>query len=643
MSARRSDPSAPVSSPVERPRRAAPRAALAALAAFAALPGCERAQLPGLEREPRLELASFEPAAAPLLAPSYLERLSDAAQASGAVRTRSPSRADCELVPVYAGGAPAGSLCADEVAKHGLTTIDLSDAWTPRVFAIGADPSRAPEYRAKYLELAATPSAELGLYGISPNLSLLVARVADEKRRACDAELDLAPVAAFVAPWLEARDKNARAVLTSSALGKSAIGAIQGELVCAGLLDRRAATGVLGAKTEIALDAFRRRHMIVGTGLDHDTQLALTLGGEELAYRGVLRALRERVADAAGLVEDGSASGRQEPVVDRRLDLSRFTPSFGDPIEGAAPDLVNAATDRAARELGWTSPDGVRDFASKLGPRGLRTLRVAVALPPAPAYHSATMELRVEIDRGDVFYDAPGRAALAKKELGELRGPSFVLYAKDGERDVALLRWPTTIGGWKKERGDDGEIALKYKESDVGERAWRKLIAAPAWLPPDSTPETDLVREDADGVVTLKRDLIQPGYRNAYGLAMFIHEQPVTRGAKTEWRDHGIRTHGSVDYRSLTRGSSHGCHRLYNQLVLRMSGFVLQHREHRDRGKLRAGYQRTLEWNEQTIEVEVPTRGHLYELDPPVPVKVLEGRVVGEAKKPAKAIRLASR
>jgi hypothetical protein len=240
------------------------------------------------------------------------------------------------------------------------------------------------------------------------------------------------------------------------------------------------------------------------------------------------------------------------------------------------------------------------------------------------------MDLRVEIDRGDVFYDAPGQAAAANRRE---RGPTFVLLAKDGGRERALIRWSTTIGGWQKERTEDGEVALKYKESDVGDRVWRRLIAAPAWMPPDSTPETDLLREADDGTLTLKRDLIQPGHRNAFGLVMLVHDEPVVRGDETTYQDHGIRTHGSVNYRSIERGESHGCHRLYNQLALRLSGFVLQHRPQVRKGKMGGGYQRTLEYKDQTVEVEVRSRGYLYELDPPVPVRVLRGNVAGTAQK----------
>ena len=549
-----------------------------------------------------------------------------------------PSRAGCETVPVFAAGEANGSVCVEDAAASGLTVVDLSDAWTPRVFAPDPATGSAPEYRAKYLELANQANADLGLYGIAPSLSVVAGRLADEKRRACEAAIDLAPLGELRAAREAAPDARAAALAVKGPEGRAAVSAAQAELGCAGLLKKGAASGGMSPATESALDAFRRRHMIVGAGLDDDTLAALALGGDELEFRALLRGLRERVADAAGLVEDGSAAEVHALVADRDIDLSPFAPAPGHALEGGAPDLVDAAADRAARELGWTSPMGARAFLAASGKAGLHDLRVAVALPAPPAYHGKAMELRVEIDRGDVFYEMPGQAALARKKLGEVRRPSFVVYAKDGDHDRPLLRWSTTIGGWKKERTEEGEVAMKYKESDVGERVWRQILAAPAWLPPDSTPEADLVSETKDGNLLLKRDLIQPGYRNAYGLVMLIHHEAVAHGKETRFVDHGIRTHGSVDYRSIRRGESHGCHRLYNQLALRLSGYLLAHRNHVRRGKVNVGYHRTLEHNEQIVEVDVPTRGYLFELDPPVPVRVLPGRIAGEQQKPVSSV-----
>jgi hypothetical protein len=69
-------------------------------------------------------------------------------------------------------------------------------------------------------------------------------------------------------------------------------------------------------------------------------------------------------------------------------------------------------------------------------------------------------------------------------------------------------------------------------------------------------------------------------------------------------------------------------------LALRLSGFLLQHRHHARRGQVNVDYHRTLELSEQTVQVDVPTRGYLYELDPPVPVRVLRGHVAGEHQNP---------
>ncbi len=553
-----------------------------------------------------------------------------------------PSRAGCETVPVFAAGEANGAVCVEEAAADGLTVVDLSDTWTPRVFAPDPGTGSAPEYRAKYLELANQANADLGLYGIAPTLSVVASRLVDGKRRTCDEGVDVAPLVALRAAREAANDARAAAQLMKGPEGRAAVSAAQAELTCAGLLKKGAASGGMSPSTESALDAFRRRHLIVGAGLDDDTLAALALGGDELSFRALLRGLRERVAEAAGLVEDGSASGDHALVAGRDVDLSAFAPASAAALQGGAPDLVGAAADQAARELGWTSPDAARAFLATRGKAGVHDLRVAVALPAPPAYHSAAMELRVEIDRGDVFYEMPGAAAAARKKLGDVRSPSFVVYAKDGDHDRPLIRWSTTIGGWKKERTEDGEVALKYKESDVGERVWRQILAAPAWLPPDSTPEGDLVSEAKDGSLALKRDLIQPGYRNAYGLVMLIHHEPVVHGTETRYLDHGIRTHGSVDYRSIKRGESHGCHRLYNQLALRLSGYLLAHRNHVRRGKVNVGYHRTLAWNEQTVEVDVPTRGYLFELEPPVPVRVLPGRIAGEQQKPVSIVPLAT-
>lgn len=417
--------------------------------------------------------------------------------------------------------------------------------------------------------------------------------------------------------------------------------AVEEHLRCDGLLRGRV-IGRLDSERQEGLRAFRRLHMIVGTrGLDEETRAALGLGSRELDLRALLRALRERVADAAGLVEDGSACAEAAPIVGRDLDTRAFR-AGARRLPRCAPDLVAQATDQAARALGWTTPAAAVAFFSSLPEVSVAALQVAVRLPPPPAYHGPNMDLRVEIDRGDVWYDYPYKASGRRRAQPITERPSLTLYARAPEGEIALLRWSTTIGGWQKERRTDGAVALRYKNSDVGPRVWRQIIATPAWLPPETTPEREMVRRGARRW-EVKTELFNPGYQNAYGLVMMIHERDDRRpgpGPVEEapnYVDLGIRTHGSVSYPSILGGSSHGCHRLFNHLALRLSSFLLRHRPHVVQGALDIDYEKRFTYRGKRQVLRVASRGFLYELTPPIPVSVLEGCVRGRAIAPPKA------
>jgi hypothetical protein len=53
----------------------------------------------------------------------------------------------------------------------------------------------------------------------------------------------------------------------------------------------------------------------------------------------------------------------------------------------------------------------------------------------------------------------------------------LTLYARVGKGEVALGRWPTTIGGWKTIEKSDGSMALKYKESVTGDAVGPEVLA----------------------------------------------------------------------------------------------------------------------------------------------------------------------
>lgn len=163
---------------------------------------------------------------------------------------------------------------------------------------------------------------------------------------------------------------------------------------------------------------------------------------------------------------------------------------------------------------------------------------------------------------------------------------------------------------------------------------WKELYAAPTWNPPASTPDKDLVRNLWNGQWRLKDEIFGPGPRSAYGMAMLIHHQPVKRGKRTRYDDHGIRVHGSASVTSVVRGTSHGCHRLLNHLAVRLGSFLLAHRDHVRRGQTHDPWKRKVRHKGHVFEARTTTRGFLYELTPPVPVNVLPGRILSPRKRP---------
>ncbi|MEJ7597702.1 MAG: L,D-transpeptidase family protein [Kofleriaceae bacterium] len=570
-------------------------------------------------------------------------------------------------------GAARGAMCAEESARGKLTVIDLQDGWTPSLFA--PSDGLVPGYRATYLALAREHDAAgkpledadaLGeLYGIVPSLAVVRERLPDVARHACHAEIDSSPIATLTKPFgqdhgqlvmagirarkalatqLE-RERVKRALPDFAALADVApkralylrwkrladqhagIIAAQRHLVCEGFLEAKYADGTVTWRTGNALELFQRRNFLMpNERLDAETRVALAIDSRELDFRLALRILRERVVDASGLVEDGTAGDGPLPILGRLLDPAamRATRGHGKPLAHAAPDLIGAATEAAARALGWLGPDELAAFLAKfpVGPR------VALALPALPGYHAAHMDLAAEIDRGDVYYDArPIPRTVARR-------PNLVLYVDDQGTRRPLVRWPTTIGGWADARTKAGSLVRKWKESDVGPRLWKELFASPTWMPPASTPDRELVRNLWNGKFELKRSIMGPGPKAAFGMVLFKHHQPVKlKNGTIRYDDNGIGTHGSASVTSIVNGTSHGCHRMYNQLAVRLADFVLRHRDHVVKGQQKESYRRIVR-HKGTYVAKVDTRGFLYELTPPVPVKVLPGTIKTPRKIP---------
>jgi hypothetical protein len=582
-----------------------------------------------------------------------------------------PSCGGGESVAVFADGSEHGRVCKTDAAARGLTVIDLADDWTPAVMAQQPD-GRTPAYHTTYVSLAneqilpgSDPEDALGeLYGIVPTLSVVRARLADTKRHACWTAIDPTAIGTLTKPYgqdhklvvqsalyrwkaltaqLEAARKK-RGVADIAALADvpaykaqvakwkplddlhRGILAAQARLDCEDFLIDEKVPGTFTWRTGAAVELFQRRNFLIpNSRLDSETREALMLDSRELDFRLALRILRERVVDATGLIEDGTAADGPGAVLGRMLDPENMRGARGHeaPLPNGAGDLIHPATEAAAKALGWTDPDAVAAFlVAHTG-----GYEVAVALPAVPAYHAAHMELEAVIDRGDVWYDETPKHRTVKHR------PTLVLYSIEGDVRRPLVRWPTTIGGWADQRLPGGDVVQKWKESDVGPRVWRQLYAGPTWTPPPTTPDRDLVRNLYNGHWRLKTESFGPGAHSAYGLVMLINNIEKKTGNTVDYDDNGIRTHGSSTVTSIFNGTSHGCHRLYNQLAVRLGGFLLRHRTHVVQGEQAISYRRAVHYKGD-YEARVDSKGFLYELTPPVPVRVTKGNILSKRKIP---------
>jgi hypothetical protein len=581
---------------------------------------------------------------------------------------------------VVEAGRERGVVCPADTAGRGLVIVDLQDVWAPRLFTPEGD-GAVPSYRATYLALAREHDAAgkqideaeaMGeLYGVLPSLAIVRERLGDDARHTCNAAIDNAAIPLLDRPYAQdhkdliqmydrtravlaqqlERERSRRGLVELTELAgvkevaqtyerwakldalHRGLVAAQNHYVCEGWLAADNADGSMTWRTANATELFQRRNFLMpNERLDPQTREALMLDSRELDFRLALRVLRERVVDATGIIEDGTAGAGPQPILGRMLDPAEMRAARGNeqPLPDAAPDLVSASTEAAAIALGWLGPAEVRAFLDR-HPGGVR---VALALPAPPAYHAPHMALRAVIDRGDVWYDDVPIPRLIRHR------PTLVVYADDpgaasGKRP--LLRWPTTIGGWADQRLADGSLVQRWKESDVGPRVWRDLYAAPTWLPPPTTPDRDLVKNLWNGHWGLKTEIMGPGPHAAYGMTLLVHHQVVKLRDGERLDDNGIGTHGSASVTSIVHGTSHGCHRLYNQLAVRLADFLLRHRDHAVRGEQPEVYRRVVFHRGERFVANVTTRGFLYELTPPVPVNVTKGNIRTDRKVPPRA------
>jgi hypothetical protein len=636
--------------------------------------GCKRV-------EPRAPVAvdAVRAPGAPAPAPPRRQVI-PAADALPALPDLPPERRAVQVVGVARAGAgqqlEERQVDADAARARGLTIVDLSDDWAPAVLD-GAG------YRSVFTALAADrgdgdgqPLAAgernyLELYGIPPALSVLRRRFLVDANGACDGAFDADALLAVdqIRTWgasteqkelarhraREARLQAARAaagVDTVQALADSgnartvkdvrehvrfeaerlAFAEVEKRLACDGMLDpRKHKTGVYDTEMRTAMLDFQQKQVVMDQAdIRQSTLEALARSPLENDFLALGRVLTERAMHAAGFIEDGSVGGSiSDPAYPTYLGA--------DGARHRVPDLATASLDATLVALGIASADDALAFFRRHGRDDFRWLKAAVRLPAPPEYYGRTMDLSVEIDRGDVWYDFPFDAAGVRQPQPRERFPQLTLFVKwRGER-VPLVRWRTTVGGWRAELASDGQEYYRYKGSDVGPRVWRHIVTAPVWIPPPSSPLGSMVKEKRVAG-TYQRvtnyDEVGPGYLSAYGLVAAIHEEMRKGPDGVRFLDNGIRTHGSFDYPSLRGRFSHGCHRLYNLSATRLFSFVLQHRRSRVIGPVAAGYRRDFYSRGEVFEMRLPSRGTYRELEPPIPVEVLEGRVKGRVAKP---------
>ncbi len=623
-----------------------------------------------------------EPAREPLLAPPT-------APPAVARPAPPPAPALVDPVPVWMGGEVVDEVERSAAAEEGYLLVDLGEAWTPILFTEG-DPVTGERvsnaYRRTYLALAreefpddahgrrAERDRYLELYGILPTLSVLRDRFRATASLDCAEGLDLEPLQAFEGfiayrngdrarraaqrfATLEAQIQGFLAERGVTAVDElppedvpsrmrrrlrehrelaptvEAVRATQARLACEGYFEGkgRYVEGAMDWPTHEALAELERRHRVPGWGfIGRDTLTVLRLTPAEAEQQAVLRVLTERAMHAAGVIEDGSRSFLRdaEPRTYEGADGSRH------PVPNLEADLREAV--RSA--FGLESPQSTLAFLDELGVMPADGPRVvAIPAPALPEYYADTMELEVEIDRGDIWYEFPFDEAGQERPQPIQRRPRLTIFTRYRGQRIPLARHGTTVGGWRSELVD-GTVMWKYKQSEVGPRVWAQIVASPVWLPPETTPARELLTRSRDRArpFAVNYQETGPGYASAYGLVAAYHRlyrrdeegQVVLRG------DEGIRTHGSVDYMSIMRRHSHGCHRLHNHIAVRLMSFVLRRRPHQRLGQQRMAFRRDLAHEGQSYLLAIDEGGYVFELDTPLPVRVLPGRIRGSQRTP---------
>ena len=595
-------------------------------------------------------------------------------------------------VPVafWKDGKAEGQVDGAKADEEGNLLLDLGEDWAPYILTEAAGPDgqlKTSEYRSTYLALArgefpkdrhgyrAEKDQYLELYGILPTLTLLRQRFRDVHALQCADELDPVPLQEFdgflayekgrrparrlaryellkpqmaaliTRAQVESLDQVTRAHAADDdewekveeyktlAPEIEAISAAQARLECEGFFEGRGqyTAGLFDWRTHEALAEFERRHRVYGWGfIGDDTLAVLQTSPEDTEQEAVIRALTERAVHAAEVIEDGSTSML-------RNDEPR-TYKAEDGTERQVRNLEAELRERMIAAFGLQTAESTFAWLESLGEIPAQQV-VAVQGIELPPYYADVMELSVSTDRGDVWYEFPYDEEGKARSQPVSRRPRLTIFVNYNDQKVPLARFGTTVGGW---RGEfiEGAVMWKYKGSPVGKRVWSRISAAPIWVPPESTPPRVMLTKRRDRkrgeYFEVDYHTTGPSYASAYGLVAAYHRKYYRSpdGKIQVGGDEGIRTHGSVDYMSIMRRHSHGCHRMHNHIAVRLMSFVLEHRPHTRYGQQPMVYRREFEFEEELYLMEFDKGGYNFVLEEPLFVETLPGRVRGEVKEP---------
>ncbi len=610
-------------------------------------------------------------------------------ESSSGVVAEAPSVVLEAPVAFWKDGDSQGEVDAAKADQAGHLLLDLGEQWTPYILteAISPDePGQTSEYRSTYLALArgefpddrhgyrAEKDQYLELYGILPTFGLLRERFRQVRALECAGELDLGPLQEFegflayrkgrrparrlaryqlLKPQMaalvtraevESLDQVARLHAVDDdewakveeyrilAPEIEAIIAAQARLQCEGFFDGRGAhtPGLFDWRTHEALAEFERRHRVYGWGfIGDDTLAVLQTSPQDTEQEAVIRVLTERAVHAAEVIEDGSTStlANGEPR----------TYKAEDGTELQVPNLEADLRERVITSFGLQTAESTYAWLDSLGDIGATHI-VAVENIELPPYYARVMELSISTDRGDVWYEFPYDEEGKARSQPVSRRPRLTVLVHYNDQKIPLARFGTTVGGW---RGEfiEGAVMWKYKGSPVGKRVWSRIAAAPIWVPPESTPPRVMLtkrKKRGEEYFEVDYHTTGPSYASAYGLVAAYHRKYYRSpdGKIQVGGDEGIRTHGSVDYMSIMRRHSHGCHRMHNHIAVRLMSFVLEHRPHTRYGQQPMVYRREFEFEEELYLMEFDKGGYNFVLEEPLFVEILPGRVRGQVQEP---------